>query len=168
MQPMHAAADLLPNFLDRPRITAADLRRVSEACVILEADWLDSDNERCFAFTVGGWLDGKPLGDRRGGCTVGGDVIIVHAGSAEEAKAMASLGLSDTLDALDGEDEKYVEAHAALARLQSVNPVRRTELATAAPAEKSDEFERDAALIRPLRGDDIVLTTRGGGEPQEH
>jgi hypothetical protein len=163
MPAMHAAADLLPNFMDRPRIVADDLRRVQDPCVVLEADWLDSDGERCYAFTVGGWLDGRPLGDPRGGCTIGGDVIVVHARDQAEAKVIASMGLQDTLDGLNSEEQSYIEANAALARLQSVGPVRRTELATAAPADKSDEFEADAALIRPLRGDDILLTSRGGG-----
>lgn len=165
MPGMLAAADLAPNFLDRPRIDASDLRRVQEPCVVLEHEWLDSDRERCFAFTVGGWLDGRPLGDMRGGCTVGGDVVIVHAQSAAEAKFIAALGLQDTINALHAEDAAYIEANAALARLQAVGPVRRQELATAPAADKSDEFEADAERIRPLRGDDILLTT--GKAPED-
>lgn len=166
MPVMQAAADLLPNFLDRPRIVANDLRRVQDPCVVLEHEWLDTDGERCFAFTVGGWLDGRPLGDMRGGCTVGGEVAVVHADSAAEAKVLAAIGLQDTIDALGREEDAYIQAHAALARLQSVGPVRRTELATAPAADKSDAFEADAKLIRPLRGDDILLTSRGGADTE--
>lgn len=157
-----------PNFLLWPKIQADDLRRVQDPCVILEHEWTDSDGERCFAFTVGGWLDGKPLGNGAGsGVTLGGDVAIVHARDREEAKAVASFGLLDTIAALRGEEQAYQEAHAALARLQSVNAQRRIDLAAAPAADKSDEFEADAEAIRRLRGDDIVLTVGGvEGGPQ--
>ena len=146
-----------PSFLGRPSITAEQLRHVSEPAVVCEAQWLDDDGERCWAYTVGGWLDGAPLGDMRGGVTIGGEVMIVHADTQGEADALAALGLQDTIDALHAEEGRYQEAAAALARMSEVSPTRRLELATAAPADRSDDFERDAALIRPLRGDDIAL-----------
>jgi len=156
------AADVAPNFLHRQDIAAADLARVSEPCVVLEHEGRDSDGAAFWCFTVGGWLDGKPLGDMRGGATVGGDVIVIGGvQSAQDAKTMAALGLQDTIDALHGEADRYIEAQAALARLNSVSPITRVEKATAEAADKSDEYERDTALIRPLRGDDIVLTTGG-------
>lgn len=161
MLPMIEAANVHPDYLKRPSITAEDLRRVQEPCVIFEHEWRDDDGERCFAYTVGGWLDGKMLGGMQGGVTVGGEVIVVHADSRQEADAIASVGLIDSVSALDGEEAAYVEAHAALARLQAAGPAVRIDKATAAPCDKSDEFERDAALIRPLRGDDIVLTVGG-------
>lgn len=155
------AADCIPNFLHRQQIKAEDLRRLQEPCAIFEHEWADSDGVRCYAYTVGGWLDGKPLGDIRGGATVGGEVIIVHAESRVEADALAAFGLGDTVQALDEEEAAYIEAHAALARLSSVSPAVRIDKATADAADKSDEFEKDAAAIRKLRGDDIVLTVGG-------
>ncbi len=161
-----------PNFLLWPRIQADDLRRVQDPCVILEHEWTDSDGERCYAFTVGGWLDGRPLGNGAGsGVTLGGDVAIVHADTRDEAKAIASFGLLDTIAALTGEEKAYQEAQAALARLQSVSAQRRIDLAAAPAADKSDEFEADAEAIRKLRGDDIVLTVggvEGGPEATQH
>lgn len=151
-----------PNFLLWPKIQADDLARVEDPCVILEHEWTDSDNERCFAFTVGGWLDGKPLGNGHGsGVTLGGDVAIVHARDREEAKAIAAQGLLDTIAALRGEEAAYQEANAALARLQSVGAQQRLDLATAPASDKSDRFEGDTEAIRKLRGDDIVLTVGG-------
>lgn len=164
---MIQAADTAPNFLLRQKIAAEDLRRLQDPCVIFEHEWADSDGAMCYAYTVGGWLDGKPLGDMRGGVTVGGDVIIVHADSRAEADFIASDGLQSSIAALDGEEAAYIEAHAALARLASVGPVQRIDLATASPAETSDQFVADANAVRKLRGDDIVLTVGGvDGEPK--
>lgn len=161
MAAMKTAAET-PNFLLWPKIVADDLRRVIDPCVILESEWRDADGVACYAFTVGGWLDGQMLGDGAGsGVTIGGDVAIVHADSREEAKLIAAYGLIDTIAAVSGEERTYQEAHAALARLQAVNPQRRIDLAAAAPADKSDEFEADTEAIRKLRGDDIVLTVGG-------
>jgi hypothetical protein len=165
MAAMIEAANVHPNYLGRQSIKAEDLRRLSEPCVIFEHEWLDEGGSRCFAFTVGGWLDGRPLGGLQGGATVGGEVMIVHADSVEAAKHLAALGLQDTISALDGEEQAYIEAHAALARLSQVSPVLRMDKAAAAPADKSDAFEADSAAIRKLRGDDIVLTTGGIEQP---
>lgn len=132
---------------------------MQEPAVIFEHEWRDSDGELCFAYTVAGWLDGANVATMQGGCTVGGEVIIVHARSRGEADMIASLGLQDTIDALNREEEAHLDALAAQARLASVSPVRRIELATA--REKNEEFVADAEAIRPLRGDDIVLTVGG-------
>ncbi len=155
---MIAAANVAPSFLGHRRITAEELRRVQDPCVVFEHYWHDTDGQGCYAYTIGGMLDGEMLGGMQGGATVGGEVIIVHAESRAEADTIAAYGLADTMNGLEGEAEAYIEAHAALARMGEVSPVRRLELATAAPADKSDEFERDSALITPLRGDDILLT----------
>jgi hypothetical protein len=160
-----AAADTAPAFHLRRKLAAEDLRHLADPCVIFEHEWFDSDGERCFAYTVGGMLDGQPLGDFRGGCTVGGEVIIVHADDRGAADAMASLGLMDTINALDSAEAAHLDALAAKARLEAVGPVRRMELATAKPADTSDQFVADAAAIRPLRGDDIVLTVGGADAP---
>lgn len=161
MAPMIEAATVHPNYGARQRITADDLRRVSEPCVIFEHGWLDSDNARCWAYTVGGWLDGRPLGGLQGGVTIGGDVLIVHADSRVEADGMAALILRDTIDSLDNEEDAYQEAHAALARLSTIGAHERMSLASAAPADTSDAFVADTQAIRRLRGDDILLTTGG-------
>lgn len=161
MLAMIAAAETAPNFLLRQRISAEQLRRVTNVCAVYEHEWRDADGVACFAFTVGGLLDGKPLGGIQGGATVGGEVIVIAGVTREEAMQIAADGLETTINGLDVEEERYVEAHAALARLSSVGPARRVELATADVADKSDEFEADAAAIRKLRGDDIVLTVGG-------
>ena len=165
---MIQAADVHPDFLKFPRIDAADLRRVQEPCVIFQYHWLDSDGAKCWAYSVGGFLDGKPLGGFQGGVTIGGDVMIVHADTRGEADAIAAMGLQDTISALDAEEGAYIDAHAALARLNEVSPIRRMELATASPANRSDEFQEDTAAIRKLRGDDIVLTAGGVDEGRPH
>lgn len=152
------AADVAPSFLHHADIKAADLARISDPCVVLEHEGVDSDGARFYCFTVGGWLDGKPLGNEYGGCSVGGDVIVISGVDREEAKWMASMGLQDSINALRGEQERYIDAQAALARLNSVTPEVRIDKAIAAPADRSDEFERDTALIRKLRGDDITLS----------
>lgn len=154
------AANVRPDFSSRESITPDQLRHVDSPCVIFEALWLDDDGEKCWAYTVGGMLDGKPLG-LMGGVLVGEQAIIVHAETRELADAIASDGLLTTLSALDDEENDFIEANAALARLAAVGPTRRVELATAKPADKSDEFEADTAAIRKLRGDDVMLSAGG-------
>jgi len=158
---MIEAANVHPNYLLRQKLVAEDLRKLQEPCVIFEHEWTDTDGERCFAYTVGGWLNGRPVGGIEGGATVGGEVIVIHATNRQEADYIASLGLQDTIRSLDGEEAAYIEANAALARLGSVGAVRRLELSTAKPADMSDEFVKDQAQITKLRGDDIVLTVGG-------
>ncbi len=154
------AANVRPTFSSRESITPDQLRHVDEPCVIFEALWLDDDGEKCWAYTVGGMLDGKPLG-AMGGVLVGDQAIIVHAETRELADAIASDGLLTTLSALDEEERDYIEAHAALARLTEAGPIRRIELATAKPADKSDAFVADTEAIRKLRGDDVMLSAGG-------
>jgi hypothetical protein len=153
------AADVAPSFLNHAEIVAADLPRISDPCVVLEHSGRDADGEPYHCFTIGGWLDGKPLGSMLGGCTVGGDVIIISGMDAEDAKLLAGMGLQDTIDGMRRESERYIDAQAARARLASVSPIVRMDKASAPAADKSDAFEHDAKLIRSLRGDDIVLTT---------
>ena len=162
---MIEAANCHPDYLKRQSITAEQLRHVQDACVVFEHEWRDDDGARCFAYTVGGWLDGKPLGGIQGGVTIGGEVAIVHADSREDADAMAAGGLADTLNGLDREESQYIEAHAALARMESVGAMERMRQGTAAPADASDSFTADALAIRKLRGDDIILTTGGVAPP---
>jgi hypothetical protein len=155
---MLAAANVMPDFTRRQQLVAEDLRRLSDPCVIFEHSWLDADGVKCWAYSVGGYLDGARLGD---GCTVAGEVMVVHADSRPEADYLAGVGLQDTINALNREDELYVEAHAARARLETVGALERIALATKSDADKSDAFVNDQAAIRPLIGDDIVLTVGG-------
>lgn len=155
---MIEAAATFPAFHLRQKLVADDLRRLQEPCVLFEHAWRDSDGAKCWAYTVAGWLDGHRLAD---GCTVAGEVIIVHARDRKEADYLASLGLQDTIDALNREEELYVEARAAQYRLASVGAADRISLATKPDADKSDAFVEDVDKIRPLIGDDLVLTVGG-------
>lgn len=155
---MIEAAATFPAFHLRQKLVADDLRRLQEPCVLFEHAWRDSDGAKCWAYTVAGWLDGHRLAD---GCTVAGEVIIVHARDRKEADYLAGLGLQDTIDALNREEELYVEARAAQYRLASVGAADRISLATKPDADKSDAFVEDVDKIRPLIGDDIVLTVGG-------
>lgn len=159
-----AAANVAPSFLGHQQITSDQLRQVQDPCVVFEHHWFDSDGVPCFAYTVGGFLDGQILGDQRGGATIAGQVIIIaeRGLTRDVADAQAAFGLQETISALNAEEDAYQEAQAALARMSMVSPERRLDLATAKPADKSDEFEEDSAAIRKLRGDDILLS--GGME----
>lgn len=148
------AANVLPSFAFRRSLVAEDLRRLQEPCVLFEGTHTDSDGATAYLYTVAGMLDGQRLED---GCTVAGEVMLVHADSRADADAIASMGLHDTILGLDAEDAAYVEAHAALARLNSVGAAEVMNQAMKAPGDTSDAFVRDAAAIRPLVGDDIVL-----------
>lgn len=154
-----AAANVAPEFGFRRRLVADDLRRLQEPAVIFEHEGIDSDGERFFVYTVAGWLDGVNVATIDGGCTVGGEVILLNATNRSDADAMAVLGLHDTILALDGEEKLYQEAHAAQARLATVGVLDRMTLAQAKPSDKSDAFVEDADKLRILAGDDILLTT---------
>lgn len=162
MPAMIAAANTAPTFHNRQRLVAEDLRRLNEPCVIFEHEGLDSDNARFFVYTVGGILDGKPIGGIEGGATIGGEVILIAADKREDADAMASLGLGDTINALDQEEALYIEAHAAQLRLSSVGALERLDQALKPPSDVSDAFVEDIAKVRPLVGDDVILTTGRG------
>lgn len=155
---MIAAANVFPSFHDRLQLVADDLRRLQDPCVILEHAWRDSDGEKCWAYTVGGWLDGHRLAD---GCTVKGELMVVHASNRPEADYLAGLGLQDTIEALHREEELYIGARAAQYRLASIGAVDRIDLATRPASDQSEAFVEDVAKLRPLVGDDLVLTVGG-------
>lgn len=159
---MIAAANVAPTFHHRQRLVAEDLRRLQEPCVVFEHEGLDSDSARFFVYTVGGYLDGQPIGGREGGATIAGEVIVIAADKREDADEMASLGLGDTISALDEEEALYIEAHAAQARLASVGALERMNQALKPPSDVSDAFVEDVAKTRPLVGDDLILTTGRG------
>lgn len=155
-----AAANTVPTFHHRQDLVADDLRRLQEPCVIFEHRGFDSDGVEFYLYTVAGWLDGAYLQD---GCTVKGEVILVHASSRDEADLIAGFGLEDTINALNAEESMYQDANAALARLSSISAMDRIDLATRSDADKSDAFEADTAAIRPLIGDDVILTVGNPG-----
>lgn len=148
------AANVLPHFGFRRSLVAEDLRRLEEPAVIFEGTHTDGDGVTAYLYTVGGVLDGQRLAD---GCTVSGEVMLIHADSRADADAIACMGLHDTILALDAEEGAYQDAHAALARLQSVGPLELIDQATKPASDTSDAFVRDTTAIRPLIGDDIVL-----------
>ncbi len=156
---MIAAANVAPSFHNRQRLVAEDLRHLSDPCVIFEHEGVDDDGVRFFVYTVGGWLNGRPVGTVEGGCTVGGEVIVIHAKDRDEADTIASMGLGDTINALDSEEAMYQEAHAAQARLASVGAMERLDQSMKPLSDMSDRFVEDVQKIRPLIGDDVILTT---------
>lgn len=157
-----AAANVAPTFHLRQRLVASDLLRLDEPCVLFEHFGHDADGAPFYLYTVAGVLDGNRLED---GCTVGGEVILINADTRAEADAMAAMGLQDTIDALQREDDQMLDAAAALGRLGSVGHQGRMEAAMKPASDLSEAFVRDQALIRPLIGDDIVMTTGGAPEP---
>lgn len=155
---MIPTANIVPNFAYRRSITAQELRSVDDVCVILEHHGYDSDGADYYLFTVGGVLDGQRFPE---GVLVGGETMLVHADSPEAAKQLACDGLMTTLQALDSEAAQHNRAVEAQARLASVGALERIAQATKAPADRSDTFVEDAHAVRPLIGDDIILS--GGG-----
>lgn len=150
------AANLAPNFLTRRSITAEELRRLQEPVVLFEYEGCDSDGASFYAYTVAGWLNGQNIATAQGGCTVGGQVIIINADSREMANAIAADGLGTTINALDEDEKNTDEARRALDRLSSVG--ERERLEQAMRADKNESFMADADAIQKLRGDDIILT----------
>jgi hypothetical protein len=161
---MYSAANIVPDFTFRRSIELADLKRIVEPAVIFEGVHTDTDGVDAYIYTVAGWLDGKNIATMEGGCTVGGDTMVIHADDRETADYLAGLGLLETIDASNAADEQYIEGQAALARLAAVGPMRRIELATAPAADTSDEFVRDTASIQALIGDG--MKTDSGPPPQ--
>ena len=157
---MISAANVAPNFLIRRSITAAELQELQEPAAIFEYEGRDSDGAPYFAYTVAGWLYGKNIATAQGGCTVGGQVIVINADSREQADHMAADGLGTTINALDQDDANTEEAQKALKRLTSVGEQER--LDQAIRTDKTESFVKDATAIQKLRGDDIVLTASIG------
>lgn len=149
------SANVAPDFSQRRQIHAQDLLRLQEPAVIFEHHGIDSDDAHYFVYTVAGWLDGENIATIQGGATIGGDVIVIHADKREDADLMAGLGLQDTINAIQHEDEAMLDALAAKARLDSVGAIDRMDMATR--KDKSDAYVEDINKIRPLIGDDIIL-----------
>lgn len=158
---MIEAANIVPNLAVRRSLTIEELKRLQEPAAIFEYEGRDSDGVPFYAYTVAGWLDGANVATIQGGCTVGGDAMVIHADSRAHADWLAADGLGTTLTALDGEDAAYIDAQAALARLATVGSVERLNLAIKPNADKSNAFVDDVNAIRPLIGDDIILAAGG-------
>lgn len=152
-----SASNVAPDFIARRQITAQDLRRLDEPAVIFEYHGIDSDEAHFYVYTIAGYLDGENIATIQGGATVGGDVIVIHADNRESADALACLGLEETINAMDAEEDKHLDALAAQARLASVSPMERLEQSM--KAEKNPDFVDDIDKVRTLVGDDIVLAT---------
>ncbi|MCC6530939.1 MAG: hypothetical protein IT531_00180 [Burkholderiales bacterium] len=88
-----------PRLEQRLSIEIEDFARLDGPCVIYEGEHRDSDGAIAYVYTVGGMLDGAPVGGAYG-VLVGGDAIIVHAETRGAADAMASDGLLATIEAL--------------------------------------------------------------------
>jgi len=146
------SARVLPAFHHRRSLVAEDLKRLDDPVVLFECEHIDSDGVAAYIYTVSGTLDGVRLQD---GCTVRGEIMLIHAENREEADAIACMGLMDTITALESEEERYIDAEAALARLSTVGATDRIDLAI--NPERSESFESDMAAVRALAGDDVIL-----------
>lgn len=158
---MYSAANMVPDFTFRRSIELADLKRLVEPAIIFEGVHTDSDGVDAYIYTVAGWLEGQNIATVEGGCTVGGQAVLIHADDRASADYLAGLGLQETIAAALDADAQYIEGQAALARLASIGAVRRLDLATAKPSDTSDEFVRDSVAIQSLIGDG--LSTEGAG-----
>ena len=100
---MYAAANMAPDWSSRRSLSMEELAQLDEPAVIYEHFHVDSDGAWVYVYTIGGFLNGRAIaiddrGAYLGGATVAGDVILVHAKDREEADAMASAGLEDTIE----------------------------------------------------------------------
>lgn len=100
-----------PDFSSRRELSLEELARLDEPAVIFEHFHVDEDGAHAYLYTVAGYLDGRnvavePDGSFAGGCTVAGDVIVVHAPDRSAADEMATQGLQDTIDAVRAGDPK--------------------------------------------------------------
>lgn len=99
-----------PTLAERISIEAEDLLRLDDPCVIFEGEHRDSDGILAYVYTVGGLLNGEPVGGMYG-VLVGEQAIIVHADSRMAADALAGDGLLSTIDAMrDGQPRQQTRA----------------------------------------------------------
>jgi hypothetical protein len=93
---------MVPDFSARRSLSMDELGRLDDPAVIFEHFHVDDDGAHAYIYTVAGRLSGREVatvsGARALGCTVGDDVIVVHASSREDADAQAVLGLEDTIN----------------------------------------------------------------------
>ncbi len=153
-----AASNVAPDFSNRRSLTALELQRLDDPCVVFEHEGVDSDGVFFWVYTLGGTLDGLPVGSVFGGCTVGDDAIVISGVETRaEADEIASMGLWDTCSALDAELKDHDRRQRALERLNSVGAVEVITQAIRPDADKADAFLSDIEAVRQLRGDGIIL-----------
>lgn len=152
-----STANIAPVFHNRRQLVADDLLRLQDPAVIFEHKGFDSDGVDYYLYTVAGWLNGANVATIHGGCTIGGEVILIHAKDREEADLIAGMGLEDTINALRAEAAQYAAAQGALVRLAVAGPRERMTQALKSDSDKSDAFINDTNAVRPLIGDDVVL-----------
>lgn len=99
------------NFGARRSISMGDAVRIEDPCVLYEGEKTDAEGQRVFIYTVGGWLDGRNITTQAGGCTIGGDVIVISAKDRREADVLASEGFGDTIDMIRAEQFGQTLAH---------------------------------------------------------
>jgi hypothetical protein len=94
---------LAPDFASRRALSMDELVQLDEPAVLFEHFHVDTDGAHAYVYTVAGWLKGRNVVEDnggQGGCTVGGDVIVVHAKDRAEADEIACGGLLETINAL--------------------------------------------------------------------
>lgn len=95
-----------------PTIEVEHLLYIENPVVIFEGNHVDEDGELAYVYTVGGTIDGHDITmpdhvqRKVRGCLVGGDAIIVHARSRQEADDMAYEGMMTTIKAVFAEQAK--------------------------------------------------------------
>ena len=150
-----AAANVLPIFDHLPSSSLEDLIELQEPGCILEYEGHDDDGVAFFVFSIGGFLGGEMIHPSM----LGGQVIIITADDRYQATEIAVAGLETTINAELDKKSQEKSSLDALARLSSIGKLDRLEQAQKPDAEKSTDFVADVDAIRPLIGDDIVLTS---------
>ena len=89
---------MAPDFDSRRSLTPAELVRLDEPVAIYEHLHVDSDGERAYIYTVAGFLDGHNVFTHQGGCTIGGDVMLIHAEDRDSADEIAVQALEQTIN----------------------------------------------------------------------
>jgi hypothetical protein len=96
--------DFVPDFGSRRSISLEELARMDEPTPIFEHFHVDTDGAHAYVFTVAGKLDGREVAQvdhglrQVYGCTIGGDVIVIHAPDKEAAGEIAANGLQETVE----------------------------------------------------------------------
>jgi hypothetical protein len=151
---MLTAAEVAPSFHMRQRLVAEDLPRLDEPCVIFEHHGRDSDGASFFVYTIGGYLDGRPLLTAAPWAVTSSSSTPTVARTRTPWPRSACRTRSTPCAARTTGSRTPPRRWAGWDR----SPIARMEAATKPASDISDDFVRDSALIRPLIGDDIVLT----------
>jgi hypothetical protein len=113
---MFPASQITPDFGSRRALSLNELAQLDDPAVIFEHFHVDTDGAHAYVYTVAGWIDGQNVARVDGlsaeGCTVGGDVIVIHADDRQQADQIATQGLQDTIDAARGGERSAIATHA--------------------------------------------------------